>query len=517
MKGAIAAGTASTADAGAAILRDGGNAVDAAVGACFAVTAGEPAIASLAGGGIMLYRNGNSGEMVLCDFFANAPGLGGRPPDPMDFHAVELDFGPARQVFHIGAGAAAVPGVIPGLCTALERWGSMPLSQVIQPACAALRQGVIVGEFQASTIKLLKQILLRTPQGRKLFAPQGQLIGARDRFKLPQLADTLEEMAAAGWREFYDGELAQRMLCRFGPERGGLLTTEDLATYEVVFRKPLETGYRSSRIYSNPPPAAGGAMIALMLRLLEREDPGLLAGRSRRQAHALCRAMRIADEARAAGPDELLPERAAHWAELYESRAGQPLSGGPRLPGGGSSTTHVSVIDAAGNAASISFSFGEGNGEVIEETGIMMNNLMGEEDLFPDGFHRWPVGQRLATMMSPTLMVSLSGDVTVVGTGGSSRIRTALVQVISRLLDAGSSVAETVQAGRLHFEAGVLNAETFDRDGDEAMLRGLGAATLVTFEQPSLFFGGVNLVHLLTDGTMDGVGDPRRSGACRIV
>lgn len=515
MRGAIAAGADSTAEAGAEILRSGGNAVDAAVAACFAVAAGEPTLTSLAGAGALLFRAGDSGAVTICDFFANAPGLGPNRPARLDFSGIELDFGPARQVFHVGAGSAAVPGVIPGLCTAHERWGRLPLEQVVAPACRVLREGVVLDTWQGRAVKLLEEILLLTDAGRAQFAPEGHLVGAGDRYRLPALADTLEQLAA-GWRDYYDDVIGGRIVAQFGPEAGGLLSAEDLAAFRVEFRSPLRGDYRGCALHMNPPPAAGGQMIGLMLALLDG-TPSLGPHGGREALHTLCRAMRVADEARASGDGAFDVGRLERWVERFRALEGRPLAAAPPASPGPGSTTHVSVIDGEGNAAAVTFSYGEGNGVIIDGTGIMMNNLMGEEDLFPGGFHSWPAGARLSTMMSPTLLVTPEGDVTVLGTGGSNRIRTAMTQVISNLVDHDLPVGEAVTAPRVHFEGGVLNAEVFDAGPRRGVLEGLGANELIVFDEPNLFFGGVHLVRRRADGTLEGAGDPRRGGTCRVV
>jgi gamma-glutamyltranspeptidase/glutathione hydrolase len=147
----------------------------------------------------------------------------------------------------------------------------------------------------------------------------------------------------------------------------------------------------------------------------------------------------------------------------------------------------------------------------------MMNNLMGEEDLHPDGFGKAPKRERLNTMMSPTLVLEPSGTITVLGTGGANRIRSAIVQIVSLLLDHGRDAVSAVGAPRVHYEGGVLNAEVFDLDDGGAALLRLEPEKLVAFAEPSLFFGGVHLVRRLADGTLDGAGDPRRGGVCRVV
>ncbi len=536
MKGVVAAGSRATAEAGAEILRRGGNAVDAAVAACFATSAGEPVLTSLAGAGVMIHRDGQTGGVEICDFFANTPGLGlgGERPElaALDFFGVDLHFGPTTQVFHIGRGAAAVPGVLPGLCAALDRWGSLPLTEVIAPACRQMREGVVIGPWQAVAVHLLTPILLHTEAGRRQFGVDGAPDATRTRcehdvYKVPWLADTLEDLASRGWPRFHDEVFAPLVLAEFGPEAGGLITAEDLESFEVVFREPLSFDYRGRQVYTNPPPALGGSMIGLMLSLLDDRDAADLPPLgSVERTRLLGHAMRLADEARqqhgrlADGSGlGLDPGVVARGRELLERDAETELVVVEDLLGGPTSTTHISVIDGAGDAAAVTFSYGEGGGYLIGDTGIMMNNLMGEADLHPKGFHQTPAGQRLATMMSPSIIVGPDGALTALGTGGANRIRSALVQVISNLIDEGLTPQEATSAARCHFEAGVLNVEVHQMDpaARGAGLDSLGATKVVRFDQPNLFFGGVHLVRRGPDGGLTGGGDPRRGGAVRLV
>lgn len=511
MKGAIAAGSAPTAEAGATILRAGGNAVDAAVAACFATAVGEPTLTSLAGGGVLIHRSAADGRVTVADFFADAPRLRASEVPKLDFVGVDLDFGPTTQRFHIGAGSAAVPGVIPGLCEVLERWGSLSLADAVAPACRMLREGRELGTFQGRAAKLLEPILTFSEGARRVFAPRGAMIAAGEPFRLPELAASLEALAQGDWRAWYEGVLGAAMLAQFGPERGGLLTARDLAEYRVSYREPLGVRYRGHDVLTMPPPAAGGTMIALMLALLEGVT--LAPAGSVERIRTLACAMAVADRARSEGAAALEPERLAHWQRIFQAQHGSPLLTPSKSHG---STTHVSVLDAEGNAASVTFSYGEGNGHIIGESGIVMNNLMGEEDLHPAGFGTAPPGVRLPTMMSPTLLVSPDGALTVLGSGGANRIRTAIVQVVS-LLAEGHDPASATAAPRVHYEAGVLNAETFDMPEDGIALQALAPEKLVRFPERSLFFGGVHLVKRSADGKLSGSGDPRRGGVCLIV
>ena len=450
----------------------------------------------------------------MCDFFADAPGLGGQAPEALEFFAAELDFGSATQAFHIGAGAAAVPGVIPGLCQALERWGRLSLSEVIAPTCHLLRVGVPLEPWQAHTFQVLRPILLHTAAGRDQFCRGGELLTTGDSYQVPQLADLLEELAGGPWRAVYDRRLGEPVLGQFGPAAGGLLGREDWDAYQVTFRRPLRIRYRGTTLHTNPPPATGGTLVALMLSLLETEDGAVLCQRDPERVHALCRAMRVADESRRDGAESLGLDA---WQERFRELAGRPLGQVAAPRGGPPNTTHISVVDGDGNAAAVTFSYGEGNGHLIGGTGIMMNNLMGEADLFPEGFHRWPPGRRLSTMMSPSILERPDGSLVVLGSGGANRIRTAVTQVLCRLVDCGDAPAAAVAASRVHFEGGVLNAETRGWQSGGAFLADLGAAEFVPFPAPNLFFGGVHVVERAADGSVRGAGDPRRGGACVVV
>ncbi len=508
MRGVIAAGSEPTADAGAEILAAGGNAVDAAIAACFAVNAGEPTLTSLAGGGVMMHRDGATGAVTAVDCFADAPALTSPEVEGYDFAGIELDYGPVRQTFHVGAGSAAVPGILPGLFAAAARWGTLPLADLVAPAARMLRRGAVIGPAQARLARLLEPILTRHPASRAIFAPGGRFLSAGHRFVNPALADTLDAMARGGGRRWYDASLCPRMAADFGPAVGGLLTADACAGYRVELRDPLTVEWRGHTVHLVPPPAAGGAMIGLMLDLLDDGPPPDLG--SALGLRRLAAAMAIADRARQndALAAEHRPGQRAQFTALVASRG--PL-GAPRIGGGPPSTTHVSAIDAAGNACAITFSHGESNGRLIGDTGVVMNNLLGEEDLHPEGFGLAPRGERLRTMMSPTVLDGPAGLVAL-GTGGANRIRTALLQVLVRLAAGADDVAAAISRPRMHFEGGTLNLEVF---AGHPALEGL-AREVVEFPAPHLFFGGVHTARL-RDGVLDGAGDARRGGVCRVV
>ena len=528
--GVIAAGSAQSVEAGAEVFRGGGNAVDAAVGAAFAVAAGDPSITSLAGGGVLIFRDGATGEVEVCDFFVDAPGLGGRRvaggdvQPPPDFEAVDLDFGVGEtlQRFYIGRGSAAVPGVIPGLAAVLERWGSLSLEDVVAPTVTLLREGVRLTEYQVDCIRVLETILRYSAVGRRLFLDAaGQVVAPGAIFRNSELASTLERLGRDGLESVYGKDIAEQMLAEFSEEHGGRLTAEDLQSWKAEFRPALLTRYGGATVALNPAPSIGGRFIQRTLELFESAGVGDVPQDSPERYRRTAAVFRAVSEVRVEDPG--IVDRPAA-AAILDDRLQSILGDGGRVeagtePGGPGNTTHISVIDRSGNAAAVTISHGEGCGYWVGDSGLHMNNILGEADLFPEGFHRFTPGERLQTMMAPTIIVEPSGGVTALGSGGSNRIRTAIAQVISALLDDRLEAGEAVKHGRIHVESGVLSGETYALPGDDTALeqaRQLVRETKV-FGTPSLFFGGVHLVRRGADGKFSGAGDPRRGGVVRIV
>lgn len=513
MRGVIAAGSIPTAEAGAEVLAAGGNAVDAAMAAIMAVNAGEPTLTSLAAGGVMMHRDGATGAVTVVDCFADAPHLGADDVEGYDFRGIELDYGPVKQTFHIGAGSAAVPGILPGVFAASKRWGTLSLSDIVAPACRMLRAGARIGRGQAKLARLLEPILTLRPEARAIFAPDGEYLREGSIFKSPRLAETLEAMAAGGGAAWYAGELVPQMVRDFGPGAGGLFSDRDFEQYTVGFHTPLRIEWGGHTVNLMPPPAAGGTMIGLMLDLLDGALPDV---RTRAGVRRLATAMAVADEARKDGAMALHDHRLPGWRARFQTLLADEHLPARRIPGGPPSTTHISVLDADGNACAVTFSHGESNGLLIGDTGIVMNNLLGEEDLHPDGFGVAPRGERLATMMSPTLVTSPDGDVVALGTGGANRIRTAILQALLRICGFDDPVEAAIRAPRMHFEGGRLSLETFDRAAPADTLLDLGVE-LARFPEPDLFFGGVHVARRRGDGRLSGAGDARRGGVCRVV
>jgi gamma-glutamyltranspeptidase/glutathione hydrolase len=487
MRGVVAAGHRVTAGAGAEILRAGGNAVDAALAAMFASWAAEPLLTGPGAGGYMLVAPPGEAP-VLLDFFVEAPGRGLEPgAQHAPLQAVEVSFTDAVQVFNIGASAAGPYGTISGAWTAAERYARLPLSELIAPAVAAARDGVVVNAQQAYLFEILAPITSATPESRAHFMPEGRPHRVGDVHRDPALADTLERLAAEGPAPFYTGDVAAAV-CDWVADRGGLLTRADLAAYETVPRAPVRVSYRGRPVLTNPPPSAGGILLAYALALLDREP-------APPSATAIVAAMEAAQAERT---QEFL-------ADLSEPGFLERFSAG-RL----GATTHISAVDGHGWACAATCTNGEGCGEVVPGTGIHLNNMMGEQDLSPFGFHAHPPGRRLPSMMAPTMVLTDGMPRLVLGSAGSNRIRSAILQVVLGVLDHGLDAQAAIDAPRMHFEDGVVYAEP---GVDTAALEEQGR-TLVRFTDRNLFFGGAQAV--LRDpatGALEGGCDPRRGGA----
>ncbi len=478
MQGVVATGHAEVSAAAAALLREGGNAFDAAVAAGFAAAAAEPMFTSLGGGGFLLARTAAGRERVF-DFFVDTPGRGLAAGDlepkmvPMTVH-----FPASDQVFNMGLGSVAVPGTLRGLLHVHERLGRRELSDVIAPAARLAREGVVLNTHQAYVQELLHPILTLTEAGRSLYAPRGRGLREGERFVNLELAEFLDALPEDRGCGFYEGALAERV-ARDMRDGQGLLTGADLAAYRVVERKPLAIDYRGHRLLTNPPPSLGGSLIARSLLLHERWDPA---------RHGW-------------GSPEHLRALAGVMVEIEKLRSGSGAGG----------TTHVSVCDPEGNAASLSLSNGEGSGYLAPGTGIMLNNMLGEDDLHPEGFHASPPGERVASMMAPSLVLR-DGEVRLIlGSGGSKRIRTAIFQVITHVVDHAMEARDAVEAPRLHWDGELLQLEPgFDDDAVEALRR---SWRINAWSERNLYFGGVHAV----DPASGGAGDPRRCGHGSVV
>ena len=524
MRGAVAAGHPRTAEAGARVLEEGGNAVDACIGAAAVSWVAESPLTGPGAGGFMLVHRARDGRDRLLDFFVVTPGLGLAGEKRRDMEVVDVPFGAGgtTQRFLVGAASCAVPGSVAGLAEAHRLFGTLPWAVLLEPAIELAREGVTLTREQAFVQLLLDGVLRHTREGRAVYGEDGPL-EAGDRVRMHALARSLEVIAREGGATFYSGELAQAIAAAT-QEAGGLLTADDLRAYRVVHRRPVRTQYRGHLLVSNPPPSAGGVLIALALRLLDElgaGGPPGSAGTIARLAEvaretAVARSGSFASELFRGGlADRLLSTDAV---EAAVQRVRGPASRRPvPEPAGIPSTTHVSVVDARGNAASLSSSTGCGSGFVVPGTGIHLNNMLGETDLNPGGRTLRP-GRRLPSMMAPSVLLRDGRPRLVLGSAGSERLRGAIGQVVVNVLGHGLPLREAIERPRTHLDGALLHCEA---GTDPAAMDELEALGYDVVRWPgrerNLYFGGVAAVALGPDGELEAAGDPRRGGHGVVV
>ena len=522
MRGAIAAGHPLTAEAGARILADGGNAVDACLAAAFVSWVAESPLTGPGGGGFLLVHRARDGRSRLLDFFVAVPGAGLGGAAISEMETIDVDFDRSTtQAFGIGAASVAVPGTVAGLETAHRMYGRVPWPKLLEPAISVAREGIVLTRAQAYLHAILDIILRHTEPGRAIYGPAGERLTAGDRLVMTDLAATLEELATDGASGFYRGALGER-IADYIRAHGGALTREDLHGYRPIWRRPITVDFVGHRFVSNPPPSTGGVLIAYGLLLLDRVGLGGPPG----NADAISRLVGVMGEQKVAGG----PGFARHLhggglaRQLYDDR--RVAAAAARLaenaspiaapePAEPSRTTHISVVDAAGNAASLTASTGSGSGMVVPGTGIHLNNMLGEHHLNLARRRRRP-GGRLTSMMAPSLVLRDGRPRLVVGSAGSVRLRGAILQIVVNAVGHGLPVDDAIERPRVHLDEGHVHCEggCDPPELDELERRGYD---VVRWRRRNLYFGGAAAVEFLPDGTLAAAGDPRRGGHGIVV
>ncbi len=507
MKGVISSGHQITSEVGARMLKNGGNAFDAAVAACTASCITEPTLTSLGGGGFAIVHDGPTGEDWMLDFFVDMPGLGGDGISKEGFEEVSIDFGGSLEHYYAGIGSAALPGVLPGLLHLHEEGGALPLREVLAPAIELARRGVVITPRQGSFIKLLDIILVLSKESRRVFCKDGAPKKAGDIFVNPDTASFLELFTHGDWRRTLEDEFYGRILDHM--ERSpGLITSKDVEHYAPVRSEPLSASFLGQQLISNPPPSIGGILIAFILKAIERHDlaslerlgPEYITHFADAQIASVAMRREMMD---GHIHDEGLVERVLSPKSIERFTNAPPVTNNSPMLG---NTTHLSVTDAHGTAISLTSSNGENAGYVIPGTGIQYNNMLGEGDLNPEGCQTHPVGKRLPSSMSPSIVLDNGNVVAVLGSGGSNRIISAIAQVILNRVVFGLDAVSSVEAPRVHYHRDVLHMEPGFPDTTVKGLR--GRFDVSSWKEMNLFFGGV---HMTTGNT--GGGDPRRAGA----
>ncbi len=497
-KAIIASGHPLVSEAAAKVLKNGGNAFDAVVAAGFASSAVEPALNSLGGGGLLLGHSADKGQNLFFDFFVDTPGLElkNKVHEP-HFFPVTVQFSGSEQDFNVGLGSVAVPGTLKGLLHIHKRLGYMDLADVLAPAIEFAGTHTL-NKNQAYFLQLLYPIMTLFPGGKTIYEPGGNYLQEGNQLANNDLASFMKEIAMDKGDNFYFGELAEK-IGREMEENDGLLTRADLAAYKVKERPPMSVPFREYDFFTAPAPSMGGALIGLSLSLQSLSGkPDYEFGSAEYLMHTTG-LMQEVEKVRGGGLST------AHDLQKFlGSSECLECVKNVRLFSRG--TTHISIADKKGNCASMTCSNGEGAGYFAPGTGVMLNNMMGEDDLHPEGFHSSPPGQRVASMMSPSLLIKDDDVKLVIGSGGSKRIRTAVSQVLSQVIDFNRHIQDAVDAPRLHWDGDVVQLEPGFSASDVELLK--KQVDVNEWESKGVYFGGV---HAVIPG-VEGAADKRRGG-----
>jgi gamma-glutamyltranspeptidase / glutathione hydrolase len=455
----VAAGHPATADAGMEILAEGGSAADAAVAASLASCVAETVMTGLLGGGHGIYFDAASRDAQLLDCFVAVPGLGAGPRDA-ELVELEVPFGTELVHYAVGAASCAVPGLPAGLHALWRAAGRLPWKRLVEPALRLARSGVEFPPAHAACLAMLAPVMTMN-EGARIYSSAGSLLAGGDRLQQPGLVGALAALGDEGAACVYRGSIAKALLALVD-ERGGLVTRADLEAYEASWSQPAETSYCGVRFRTR-------RALSDVLEPLGR----------------LSRLHGLSEEERALG--------------LVRALGGEGAEG---------HTTNLVTADAVGNVCVLTTSLGLGSGDFLPGLDLHLNSMLGERDLI-----RGPLepGQRMWSMMCPSLAQDESGPVLAVGAAGGTRLRSALVQVVAAILDEGIDPEEAVARPRLHPAGRVVHLEPGFEEATRARLEQEGYEPRAWAAQHH-YFGGVSAI---TRNAASG--DPRRGGAARTA
>ncbi|MFA5111640.1 MAG: gamma-glutamyltransferase [Desulfobaccales bacterium] len=521
--GVIAAAHPLAAEVGIEILKKGGNAVDAAVATAFALGVVEPNASGIGGGGFMLIYLPKflGAKVVAIDYRETAPSKATAK--------MFQKLGPDQM--KIGPRSVAVPGTVAGLTLALQKYGTMALKDVLEPAIQLAEQGFPVTKLLNSMMANNVPKLSRFPAAARIYLKDGRPFKVGDRLYQKDLAETYRLIAAQGQEVFYRGAIAEAIAKEMQQSKG-LITREDLANYRPVARFPVEGNYRGYEIISMGPPSSGGTQVIEILNILEGYDMARLGLNSPESIEIMAEAMEKAfsDRAEYMGDPDLVK---VPLAELLSKEHAEKLRKGmktkpkDRLQGRlitgniafqeSDQTTHLSVADKEGNLVALSQSIDAffGSGVVVAGTGILLNDGMGDFSPEADGPNSIEPGKRPLSNMSPTLVLKDGKPYLTIGTPGGTRITSALAQVLMNLIDHRLTLPEAINAPRVHrhTKTGELLLESrIPRKVRNVLAR--KGYPLVLKKDFDIYLGGAQGVTIdAKTGMLFGAADPRREGA----
>lgn len=456
-------------DVGVEILRNGGNAVDAAVAVAFALAVTLPSAGNLGGGGFLLVRFAD-GKSSFIDFRERAPLAASR-----DMY-LDNEGNPTRDSV-VGWRAAGVPGTVRGLELAHRKWGKKSWRSLVDPAVKLARNGFDVSYPFSRSLAGAADLLGKFPESKRIFLKDGAMWEPGERFRQPELAATLRRVAQQGSKGFYEGETA-RIFAEQAAANGGLITLEDLKGYEANERTPLNGSYRGLEVITAPPPSSGGVGILQMMGVLEGTEYEKFGAGSAAAIHYVAEAMRryYADRSEHLGDPDffrvpvsgLLNRR--YIEGLRQSIDPQRASGSTVVRPGSvaqyesTETTHFSIVDAQGNAVALTYTIngGYGNGVTVPKLGFLLNNEMDDFAAKPGTPNMFGLVQgegnaikprkRPLSSMTPTILVRDGKPYMVIGAPGGSRIINGVLQVILNVVDFKMNMQDAIDAPRFHHQ-----------------------------------------------------------------
>ena len=530
--GMVASHNTLSSEIAAEILAGGGNAIDAGAALGFALAVTLPRAGNIGGGGFMLVHIAELNKTIAIDFRETAPASADRD---MFFDAngnVVLD-----EAYRFSHKSSAVPGSVAGLAHIVQKYGTMSLAEVLEPAIRLARDGINVTYDLAADLARSQRLKNNPASLRKFYKPDGSNYEVGELFKQPDLAWTLSEIAEHGVNAFYSGSVAKKIVADM-EAHNGLITMEDLADYKVLEREPVRSTYRGYTIEAMPAPSSGGTHVIQMLNILENFPLAKMGPESSDALHVMAEAMKFsyADRSKYLGdpdfvevPTETLISKA--YAKDLAKRISmeRALSSDQVEPGNlaiyeSDETTHYSVVDdegnMVGNTYTLMFSFG--SGVVIEGTGILMNNNMGNFTLrsdIPDAFglmgsenNLISPNRRPVSSMSPVLVSRDGAPLMMTGSPGGSKIISANMQMILNVVEFGMNIADAAVAPRIHHQWKPEVLEIESGISPDTVSRLIDKGHNINFSQRSAGMGSLQTV-MWRDGLFYGYSDPRRPGA----
>lgn len=516
--GVVSTGRAEATQIGVDVLKAGGNAIDAAVAIGFALGVCEQQSSGIGGGGFMMVRFAGTGEIVFIDFRDQSAAAAS-----LDMWTIDENGNVAGQENKIGGKAVAVPGEVKGMLYALDAYGTLSRQEVMAPAIRLAEEGFTVSDITSRDIKDAYGTIIQFEATAQLYLDEnGFPYEPGDTIRNPDLADTLRAIAQEGESAFYTGPIAQKIVDAVQAE-GGCLTMEDMAGYEIHVGEPVHGTYRGYDVYSSNLPSSGGSIIVEILNILENFDVGAMDPEGPEYFHLLSEAFKLgfADRTKYMGDPAYVDvpvsgitskEYAAQLAASIDMEHSQTYQAGDPWPFESESTTHFSIMDAAGNMVAVTKTVDAtfASGLVAAGTGILLNDTLYDFSTDPDSPNVVAGSKRPLSSMSPTLILKDGEHFLTLGAPGTTRIITGVAQVISKVIDHGMDIQQAIDAVRMHDDFGTLILEDRVSQQTKDALAAMGHE-LETGEV-WFTFPCVQACMRGEDGLLHGAADPRRDG-----